>query len=428
MNIIKKIATSLLVFVLMVLAIPQTSLATVEVWTSYGEKYGNVFINASSNHGYFSPSKNYLYKNEIPVLNFVANTLWEEKKLSQRTFIFNIREAFLSPSPNENFVSISNECFRLEGEERGESVSYDSCYIADITNTDITHEKLLTIILAAQKIQGSVKKIDLNNLQNFKQEFQNDLKRFSGKTTVVDPKWSPNGKYLLQATWKDGAVLYEVVDVDTNKITTLPNLGALPMTAPQWSYNSQYIAYTSDDKILVFDIHNNMTDTILLSQYLDKNVKINELSLSFNPKDNVLFFAFDINYFADYKSYLWEAKNKTAKFYRDGNTFPWIDTNNLNISQLGIEGDYGVTSIVVNPTMDKIAIVVKAQDGLTTVKVMDKRNEVSDNSNLTGENGVNSNNTSNLNKTILAVAGVELLAIIGLVWRLATRKKEQPII
>lgn len=428
MNTRKKSATSLFILVLLVFAIPQTSLATVEVWQSYGEKYGNVFINANSNHGYFSPSKDYLYKNEIPILSLVASTLWEEKKLSQRTFIFNIREVFLSPSPHENFVSISNECFRLEGEERGESVSYDSCYIADITNADITHENLLVIILAAQKIQDDVKKVDLNNLQTYKQEFQNEIKRFSGKTSVVYPKWSPNGKYLLETIWKDGAVSYEVVDVGTNKTTDLPNLGALPLTNPQWSYNSQYIAYASTDKIFIYDIKNNTTETIELSLYLDKDIKINELSLSFNPKDNILFFAFDINYFADYKSYLWDAKNKTAEFYRDGNIIPWLDTNNLNVSQLGIQRYYEIMNVVPNPTMDKMAVVEKTQDGLTAVKIMDKKNEVSNNTNSIGANDANQSSTSNLNKSILAVAAIELLAIIGLVWRLAAKKKEQPAI
>ena len=349
-----------------------------------------------------------------------VNTLADEKKLNTRVFIFNIREAFLSPSPTENFLYLSNECYISEGEDRSEKVSYDNCYIADITNANVTHENLVTIILTAQKVKGS-NKVNISNLQPFKQEFQDDTKRFSGKRAVVDPKWSPNGKYLLQTVWKDGLASYEVLDVDTNKYISLPNLDALPAANPQWSANSQYVAYGSTDTIIIYDLDKNTSQTIALSQYASKDNKINDLLLSFNPKDTILFFAFDTNYYAGYKSYLWDAASTTVKFYRDDNIIPWLDVDNLTATQIGMEGQFGVENIVANPTKNKVATVLTTEDGLTTIEIFDKKNEISG-----SEIPVKKTNSSpvkrvTLNKLLLGISLAELLIIASLVGLLLRR-------
>ena len=420
MNILNRSKVSLFAIAFIALIFPHLSFATVETWNSYGEKYGSVFINASSNHGLLSFPQNNLYKNEIPLLSNAVNTLADEKKLNTRVFIFNIREAFLSPSPTENFLYLSNECYISEGEDRSEKVSYDNCYIADITNANVTHENLVTIILTAQKVKGS-NKVNISNLQPFKQEFQDDTKRFSGKRAVVDPKWSPNGKYLLQTVWKDGLASYEVLDVDTNKYISLPNLDALPAANPQWSANSQYVAYGSTDTIIIYDLDKNTSQTIALSQYASKDNKINDLLLSFNPKDTILFFAFDTNYYAGYKSYLWDAASTTVKFYRDDNIIPWLDVDNLTATQIGMEGQFGVENIVANPTKNKVATVLTTEDGLTTIEIFDKKNEISG-----SEIPVKKTNSSpvkrvTLNKLLLGISLAELLIIASLVGLLLRR-------
>lgn len=439
MKTIKGSLRSLFALVLFALIIPQTSFATVEMWRNYGDRYGSVLINASEN-GNIYPSRDYLYKNEIPALSLAVSTLLDEDKLSQRTFIFNIKSSLFVAAPDEGFVSISNECFKREAEEDKIDLNIDKCYVANISDKDVTHEKLMLIILAAQKLQGDVKKIDLKDLQPYKQEFKKDMERFAGKTTVVDPKWSPDGKFLLQAVWKDGAVLYEVIDMATNKSVILPGLEALPMVDPQWSYDSQYIAYASAEKILIYNVKDSTVETITLSQYLGKFSAIDILLLSFDPEEAILFFAFDVDAFNGPKSYLWNAKDKTVKFYRDSNIIPWLDKNNFNFYQLGIGGDYNIVEAVVSPVGGKIAAVTKMQDGLTTVKILDKNNEVSGDKEAVSENNQGDINNSGsltsdkcpnkafgLSAYIFAVAGAELLIIIGLAWKLIARKKQSGI-
>ncbi|GEM_PF-2235583 len=360
------------------LFLPSASRATVEVWHSYGGNGGYVHINASAN-GALSIEDDYLFENDLPYLDSVMASLWREKKLEKAIFIFNIRPSFFPFAGSEGTVYVSDECYKLSGigELPGERISLgESCYIADIYDQDAAHEKLLLAILGAQKLKGEVKSVNLGDLDTLRKEYKEDLAKFAGKANIVDPKWSGDGKYLLQSVWKDGAVSYEVTDVAAGKNIVLPTLGALSITDPRWSYDSRYVAYASGQDVMIYDLVESEAQTIELSQYTDD--VIYDFSLSFNPADDILFFSFDVDYLNGYKSYPWHAKDKSVKAYRDDNTLPWLDAENLELLKLGLGNDaYDFMDATVSPAGNKLAVVMKGQDGLSTVRIIDKANEIS---------------------------------------------------
>jgi len=410
----------------------------VEVWENYGESFGNVFINISSNHGYYDAADNYLLDSEVPILGSVVNTLWKEKRIEERLFIFNIKSNIFSSTTEGDYLAISDDCVRLSGAaelSRDRTPVGDKCYVANISDSDMSHKKLLLAVLAAQKIQGDVERINLSDLESYEKEFEEDLTRFLEKTITVDPKWSPDGKYLLQNVWKDGVVSYEVIDTESKEMITLPDLGNLPMAEPEWSYDSRFVAYVSEDGLMIYDMTDGSLDTIDLRQYYGEG-GTDSFVLSFSPDEDILFFSFDVNYFERYEAYLWNGKDGGVSFYGDENTVPWLDRNNLNVYRLGIEEPYNVVQAFANPVYDKVALVTKGPDGLTGVQIIDKENEVSqDNgdsylveeeaaqSQVIKESCGISDNGEDANRYLIVISIIELLIIMGLSWRLITKKR-----
>jgi hypothetical protein len=305
-----------------------------------------------------------------------------------------------------------------------------------LKDKDLTHEKLLLGILAAQKIQGRVKETELRDWEALRREYESDLARFSGKTVFADPRWSPDGKYLLESVWKDGAVSYRVVEAATDKTQFLPELGALPLAVPQWSYDSRYVAYGSAEKVLIYDLQENKVQVISLSQYNDNHQDgPYVLTFSFNPADDILYFSFDVEWFNYYKAYLWDARDGSVKFFRQDQILPWLDEENLDLHRLGLGDEaYQMRDAALSPAGNKVAAVVRGEDGLTTIRIINKENEVTPAAKEAEKEEPRTGNlleklyyfnmsACDLNKSILVVAGLELLVILVLLGRMVSRRR-----
>ena len=222
-------------------------------------------------------------------------------------------------------LKISQDCAKLSGEQGYGPVHTDyGCVTADLNSSHANQEDLLSLVLAARHLNAKNPQISVTDLSFYRREVSDAFRVYNDAMIQLDPLWSPDGNKLLFIQWQQGRANFKLTYLDSDKTADLPPLSALPSSQARWSSDSRHVAYASLNEIVVYDTKAGTSEMVTLSEWTDsKEVVPNDLVVSFSPDGGKLFFAFDQNYYSDYKSFILDIPtNKVALYKVDNRSIP----------------------------------------------------------------------------------------------------------
>lgn len=309
------------------------------------ESYGKTYINYFMNHNYIPRDKLYLFEYSVKALEKARMQLVKEGKLEEKWVVWEIPSSTFELKSDKTIIEKKEKCELSYGESSGiyPARELDKCYsIYYVGNT--SYQSFLALLLTLPQLSDQNSKIIIDSLDQLSNNFQQQIRTYSGGIYFSKPVWSLDSKFVAFGIWNDGIFNYEVYDISNEKYLKTDILKQDIATEPIWFPTGRYLAFGSLSEINIFDVITGKTDNINISHLISGQNY--ELLLSYDTNRNKILFAFDTNLLSNYDIYEIDLKTKNIQLRtKDVGYLSWrkdIDRDSLK-KATSPDGQYEAT-------------------------------------------------------------------------------------